>query len=336
MTHVEPSGKITASHRARKAVVYLRQSSIAQVKHNTESQRLQYALQDTATAYGFARVEVIDTDLGMSASGGARTREGFKQLLASVALGEVGMVLSREPSRLSRTDKDWCQLMELCRVLNTLIGDAESVYDLNRLDDQLILGIKGTLSVVELGTLKVPLQQGREAKARRGELGRCPQPGYVMDATGRIVKDPNLRVQEAIALVFSRFEVLGSVRQTHRWFHEQRIELPVNKAHGGRFRLLWQLPTPSFLKDVLSNPLYAGAYVYGRRPIQVVVKDGQALKRQRSARTAQDAKVFIADHHEGYISWDAYQRHRETMRGNGANFIRDDMQRLWCAAGKAC
>jgi hypothetical protein len=157
-----------------------------------------------------------------------------------------------------------------------------------------------------------------------------------MDATGRIVKDPNLRVQEAIALVFSRFEVLDSVRQTHRWFHEQRIALPVNKAHGGRFRLLWQLPTPSFLKDVLSNPLYAGAYVYGRRPIQVVVKDGQALKRQRSARTAQDAKVFIADHHEGYISWDAYQRHRETMRGNGANFIRDDMQRLWCAAGKAC
>jgi hypothetical protein len=172
--------------------------------------------------------------------------------------------------------------------------------------------------------LKVRLQHGREAKAKRGELGRCLAPGYVMDATARIVKDPNLRVQEAIALVFSRFEALGSVRQTHRWFHEERIELPVNKALGGRFQLVWQLPTPSFLKDVLGNPLYAGAYVYGRRPIQVVVKDGQALKRQRSAQAAQDAKVFIAEHHEGYIGWDAYQRHQDTMRGNGANFIQDD------------
>ena len=191
MNRVELNSKITASHLARKAVVYLRQSSIAQVKYNTESQRLQYALKDTAMAYGFARVEVIDCDLGMSASSGSRTRGGFKQLLAGIALGEVGMVLSREPSRLSRTDKDWCQLMELCRVLNTLIGDAESVYDLNRLDDQLILGIKGTLSVVELGTLKLRLQQGREAKAKRGELGRSPQPGYVMDeVTRRLVKDP--------------------------------------------------------------------------------------------------------------------------------------------------
>ena len=150
MKSTDSASKITARHLARKAVVYLRQSSIAQVRHNVESQRLQYALKDTAKAYGFAQVEVIDVDLGMSASSGARVREGFKQLLASVALGEVGIVLSREPSRLSRTDKDWCHLMELCRVLDTLIGDADSIYDLNRLDDQLLLGIKGTLSVMEL------------------------------------------------------------------------------------------------------------------------------------------------------------------------------------------
>lgn len=150
MKSADSASKITARHLARKAVVYLRQSSIAQVRHNVESQRLQYALKDTAKAYGFAQVEVIDVDLGMSASSGARVREGFKQLLASVALGEVGIVLSREPSRLSRTDKDWCHLMELCRVLDTLIGDADSIYDLNRLDDQLLLGIKGTLSVMEL------------------------------------------------------------------------------------------------------------------------------------------------------------------------------------------
>lgn len=169
MKSADSASKITARHLARKAVVYLRQSSIAQVRHNVESQRLQYALKDTAKAYGFAQVEVIDVDLGMSASSGARVREGFKQLLASIALGEVGIVLSREPSRLSRTDKDWCHLMELCRVLDTLIGDADSIYDLNRLDDQLLLGIKGTLSVMELGTLKLRMQQGREAKAKCGE-----------------------------------------------------------------------------------------------------------------------------------------------------------------------
>ena len=244
MKSTDSASKITAAHLARKAVVYLRQSSIAQVRTHVESTRLQYALKDTAKAYGFAQVEVIDVDLGMSASSGARVREGFKQLLASVALGEVGMVLSREPSRLSRTDKDWCHLMELCRVLDTLIGDAENIYDLNRLDDQLLLGIKGTLSVLELGTLKLRMQQGREAKARRGELGRVLAPGYVMDADQRIVKDPNLRVQQAMAMVFGRFDVLGSIRQTHRWFHDERIELPVNKPVRGRFELRWQLPSP--------------------------------------------------------------------------------------------
>jgi DNA invertase Pin-like site-specific DNA recombinase len=324
MTNTDSASKITARHLARKAVVYLRQSSIAQVRTNVESTRLQYALKDTAKACGFAQVEVIDVDLGMSAASGAQAREGFKQLLASVALGEVGIVLSREPSRLSRTDKDWCHLMELCRVLDTLIGDAENIYDLNRLDDQLLLGIKGTLSVLELGTLKLRMQQGREAKARRGELGRMLAPGYVMDADQRIVKDPNLRVQQAMAMVFSRFDGLGSIRQTHRWFHDERIELPVNKAVRGRFELRWQLPTMSFIKDVLSNPLYAGAYVYGRRPIKVSVQDGQTIKRQRSAQEPENAGVFIADHHEGYIDWDAYQRHRQTMRSNGGNFVQDE------------
>lgn len=324
MKSTDSASKITARHLARKAVVYLRQSSIAQVRTHVESTRLQYALKDTAKAYGFAQVEVIDVDLGMSAASGARSRDGFKQLLASVALGEVGIVLSREPSRLSRTDKDWCHLMELCRVLDTLIGDAENIYDLNRLDDQLLLGIKGTLSVLELGTLKLRMQQGREAKARRGELGRMLAPGYVMDADQRIVKDPNLRVQQTMAMVFSRFEVLGSIRQTHRWFHEERIELPVNKPVRGRFELRWQLPTMGFIKDVLSNALYAGAYVYGRRPIKVIVKDGQAIKRQRSAQAAENASVFITDHHEAYIDWSTYQRHRDTMRGNGGNFVQDD------------
>ncbi len=324
MSQHDATAKVTPGHLARKAVIYLRQSSLAQVKHNTESQRLQYALTDTAKAYGFARIEVIDRDLGASAASGAQAREGFKQLLASIALGEVGLVLSRELSRLSRTDKDWCHLMELCQVFNTLLGDAENLYDLDRFDDQLVLGIKGTLSVVELKTLKFRLQQGREAKARRGELGRCLSPGYVTDAANQIVKDPNLRVREAIALVFKKFGELGSIRQTHRWFHEEAIELPVNKVHGGRFQLVWQPPTVSFVSDLLHNPLYAGAYVYGRRPVEVMVKDGQVVKRQRTARAAEDASVFIASHHEGYIAWTEYQRNQDTMRSNAGNFTRDE------------
>ncbi len=141
MSRRDTSSKITPEHLSRHAVVYLRQSSLAQVKQNTESRRLQYALTETARAYGFQRVQVIDRDLGMSAARGAPVREDFKQLLASVALGEVGIVLSRELSRLSRTDKDWCHLLELCQVFNTLIADAENLYDLNRMDDQLVLGI---------------------------------------------------------------------------------------------------------------------------------------------------------------------------------------------------
>ena len=305
MTNADAAHKITRAHHSRKAVVYLRQSSLAQVKHNTESQRLQYALADTAKLYGFRHIEVIDRDLGLSAASGAPAREGFKELLASIALGEVGLVLSRELSRLARTDQDWCHLMELCRVFDTLLGDAENLYDLSRLDDQLVLGIKGTLSVVE--------------------LGRCLAPGYVFDAAGHIVKDPNLRVQEAIGLVFGKFNEVASIRQTYRWFHEAEVELPVNKALGGRFVLAWRVPTTmSFVGEVLHNPLYAGAYVYGRRPLNVVFEHGQARKKQRSALAAEDAKVFIPHHHEGYIAWDAYQRNQAIMRGNRGNFVADD------------
>jgi DNA invertase Pin-like site-specific DNA recombinase len=143
-------------------------------------------------------------------------------------MGDVGIVLSRELSRLSRTDKDWCHLLELCQLFNILIADADHLYDLNLLDDQLVLGIKGTLSVVELKVLKLRLLQGMQEKAKRGELVRLLAPGYVCDLAGQIVKDPNLRVQEAIELVFKKFRDLGSIRQTYRWFHEQNIELPVN------------------------------------------------------------------------------------------------------------
>ncbi len=228
----ETDQKIKPEHLARKAMVYLRQSSLKQVKHNKQSQRLQYALVDKAKALGFNQVELIDCDLGASAAPAAQQREGFKELLASVALGDVGIVFSREVSRLSRTDKDWCHLLELCQLFNTLIADADRLYDLNLLDDQLVLGIKGTLSVVELKVLKQRLVEGMEEKAKRGELVRLLAPGYVCDMAGKIVKDPNRRIQEAIALVFNKFRELGSIRQTYRWFHEEKIELPLIKPYA--------------------------------------------------------------------------------------------------------
>ena len=308
--------KITAEHLARKAVVYLRQSSDHQVKTNTESQRLQYGLADRARELGFERVEVVDVDLGSSASIGAKERVGFQALIASIALGEVGLVLSRELSRLSRTDKDWCQLQEVCQVFGVLLGDDDRVYDLALMDDQLVLGIKGTMSVLELNVLKQRLVAGMQEKARRGELIRMLAPGYVCDGQGKVVKDPDLRIQEAVALVFSKFGEALSIRQTYRWFHTHGVELPVNKNRGEGMRIVWQLPTYSFVSYVLHSAFYAGAYVWGQRLTEMKLVDGKLVRVSGSFLEPEDCKVFIPDHHEGYISWSEYQENRRRMRAN--------------------
>ena len=225
--------KLTPEHLARRAVVYLRQSSEGQVRNNLESQKLQYALADRARDLGFREVEINDADLGASAAVASKRREGFERLLGAVALGQVGLILSRELSRLLRTDKDFCQLIELCQAFGTLIGDEETLYDASRMDDQLVLGIKATISVVELKVLRMRLTQGKENKARRGELYPRLPPGYVWDA-GKVVKDPNLRVQEAMQLVFAKFRETWSMRQTFKWFRDNDVPLPVNKSQRKR------------------------------------------------------------------------------------------------------
>ena len=234
---------------------------------------------DRARDLGFEHIETIDCDLGRSASLGARQREGFDSVISAVAQGEVGIVLSREVSRLSRTDKDWCQLMGVCSVFGTLIGDEQQVYDLSLLDDQLVLGIKGTMSVVELNVLKMRMLRGQEEKARRGELFKRLPSGCVLDLEGTVVKTPDRRVQEAIELVFRKFRQLWSIRQTFQWFRGQDVQLPVNAVRG-RQGVIWQLPTQSFVRDVLLNPFYAGAYVWGRRTTETVFADGVLKKRQ--------------------------------------------------------
>lgn len=310
--------KITEQHRSLKAIVYLRQSSPKQVDQNLESQRLQYAMADRAKALGFRQVETIDCDLGKSASLGADDRRGFDYIISSVAKGEVGMVLSREVSRLSRTDKDWCQLFEVCQIFHTLIGDEEHVYDLNLLDDQLILGIKGTMSVVELKVLRMRMLRGQEEKARRGELLKRLPAGYERDIDGNVVITADLRVREGIELIFKKFREVRTIRQAFQWFRDHDVELPVNPARGGN-QLIWQIPTKAFVGDVLANPFYAGAYVWGRRPVETVLVDGQLRKRQGRLRRPQECRVFIPDHHEGYITWQTYEENQKIIQANNMN-----------------
>ena len=321
MSTLNKANKIDSSHLARKAIVYIRQSTVKQVRHNRESQCLQYALTERAQALGFDQVEVIDKDLGISAGSGARQRPGFQQLLADVALGNVGIILIRELSRLSRTDKDWCHLMEVCQIFGTLLGDEQEVYDTNTVDDQLILGIKGTISVAELNVLKLRMQQGKDAKARRGELYCTIASGYVRDGVALLI-DPNQRVQDAIRLIFSKFNELTSVRQTYIWFMDNRIQVPVRKSITGgvKTEVVWKLPAQTFIPSVLHNPVYAGAYVYGRRPMEKVFDDGQIRRRQKAILAPEKAKVFIKAHHEGYISWESYERNQKMIEQNGSNF----------------
>jgi DNA invertase Pin-like site-specific DNA recombinase len=323
MTEVLYSPKIKPEHLARKAIVYLRQSTDKQVRQNQESQRLQYEVAERMRALGWKQVETIDSDLGSSAAMASARREGFERVLSSVALGEVGIVGSREVSRLSRTDKDWCRLLEVCQIFGTLIADEQQVYDLNYLDDQLVLGIKGTLSVVELKVLRQRLQAGQESKARRGELFKRLPVGYVRDALGTVVFHPDRRVSEAIQLVFVKFRERWSVRQTFQWFRDHDVELPANPIQGTQ--LVWKIPTQSLVRDILINPFYAGAYVWGRRPVATLLVEGRLEKRQGAFRRAEDCRVFIPHHHVGYIDWATYEENRRMIQRNSVNWEGDEV-----------
>jgi len=308
--------KVTPEHLARRAIVYLRQSSEAQVKNNLESQRLQYALVERARGLGFEDVEVIDCDLGASAAMAAPRREGFERMLGAVALSQVGLVVSRELSRFLRTDKDYCQLVELCQVFGVLVADEECVYDPARMDDQLVLGIKATMSAVELKVLRMRLRAGAENKAKRGELYPRLPPGYVWSAAKEIVKDPNVRVQEAIELLFSRFRETWSIRQTFMWFRDNHVELPVTRYRRGGWTAVFQRPKLALVSRIIHNPIYAGAYCWGRRPTEVTWKDGVLRKRTASLLPAEEARVFIRDHHEGYIDWPTFEENQRMIQRN--------------------
>src|SRR5215510_8917365 len=314
--------KVKPEHLCRKAVVYIRQSSDKQVRQNKESQRLQYDVAGRMRELGWNNVDIVDDDLGCSAGLAAARRGGFERVLSSVALGEVGIVGSWEVSRLSRTDKDWCRLLEVCQIFGTLIGDEQQVYDLNYLDDQLVLGIKGTLSVVELKVLRQRLQAGQESKARRGELLKRLPVGYGVDAMGKVALHPDRRVCEAVQLVFAKFRERWSVRQTFQWFRDHDVELPTNPIQGTQ--LVWKIPSQSLIGDILRNPFYAGAYVWGRRPVKTVLVEGRLEKHQGALRRAEECRVFIAEHHVGYIDWSTYEENQRMIQRNSVNWERDE------------
>ena len=313
MTMQSDTHKLTCERLSRKAIVYLRQSSERQVQHNVESQQLQYALVERARALGFSEIEVVDDDLGSSAAEGSSKRVGFEHVLSEIAVGRVGLLLSREVSRLLRTDKDWCQLVEVCRLFDTLIGDNDGLYDVGTTNDQLILGIKGTMSVAELRTLQLRCAEGIRAKAARGELyqGRLAA-GYEFNAAGQLVKDPNVRTQEAIALIFKKFQETWTIRRTHQWFRDHSIEVPVRQRGN---RLQWRVPYHEYIAGVLRHPIYAGAYVYGRVQSETVWQDGQLIKRRRT-KSRDQWHVLLQEHHEGYISWEMFEENQKRMSKN--------------------
>ena len=312
----QQNNKIKEGHLNRKAIIYIRQSTDRQVQKNKESQRLQYALQDKAKQWGWNDIEIIDSDLGSSAAVGASERRGFERITSLVAVGGAGIIFSREASRLSRTDKDWCRLLEVCSVFDTLISDGDQVYDCNCMDDQLILGIKGTISSVELKVLHARLIAGMEEKAKRGKFKRQVPPGYIWDASDNVVKDPNKRTRDAIELIFKKFREIQSIRQTYLWFQSENIEVPVLKDIAGKKEIVWKLPEKSYLTEMLKNPFYAGVYVWGRETTKLEYRDGKVVKRKVRISDVREAKVFIEDHHDGYIDLETFDENQIIIRSN--------------------
>jgi excisionase family DNA binding protein len=307
--------KITAEHLARGAFVYVRQSTQDQLLHHHESRRRQYAPAERARGLGFAEVEVIDDDLGRS-GGGAR-RPGFERLLVSICEGRAGMVPAVEASRLARNGRDWHTLLEFCGLVGCLLADEDGVYDVRLPNDRLLLGMKGTMSEMELSILRQRSLEALRQKARRGELFLNVAVGYVRVRHDRIAMDPDLRVREAIALVFRRFAEFQSVRQVHLWLRQERIRLPAVEvaAEHGR-RVVWKPPVYSTVLRILTNPVYAGAYAFGRTGSRVTVEGGRKRVVRGHRRARGEWEVLIPGHHEGYVSWAEYEGNQRLIADN--------------------
>lgn len=314
----ETHQKVTAAHLARDAHLYVRQSSLRQVMHNTESTKRQYALRERAVALGWPieRIHTIDSDLGRSGASAA-DRDGFQQLVTQVAMGQVGIVLGLEVSRLARNNADWHRLIELAALSGTLILDEDGVYDPAHFNDRLLLGLKGTMSEAELHVLKARLQGGILNKARRGELPLRLPIGLVYRPDGEVALDPDQQITQSLGLVFETFREAGSAMAVVKRFRSEGLEFPRRVRRGiGKGDLIWGTLDHSRVLQILHNPRYAGAFVYGR------TRSGRTAELQQTHVKVprEDWQVLIPNAHVGYITWDEFERNQEILHRNAGGF----------------
>lgn len=314
----DPS-KIKASHTQRAAYVYVRQSTPGQVEHNRESTARQYALADRACQLGWTKeqVVVIDEDLGLSGSSTLK-RSGFARLISDVALAHVGIVLGLEVSRLARNNADWYRLLELCGITDTLIGDNDGVYHPALFNDRLLLGLKGTMSEAELHIIRARLDGGIRNKAARGELRRGLPVGFVWgEQDGEVLFHPDEAVTGAIRTVFERFAEFGSARRVWLWFRSESLSFPLQTTPAGLpGPIRWVTPTYTALHHILTNPVYAGAYTYGKTGYERYVDEHGAVKKRIRHLPMDQWAVLIPEHHPGFIDWATYQGNQARLDSN--------------------
>ena len=309
---------VKPTHLTRKAVVYIRQSTPHQVVSNQESLRLQYALRQRARELGWheADIDVIDADLGMSGASAAQ-RSGFKELVGRVGLSVVGLILSIDVTRLARNCSDWYPLLDICGLRGCLIADRDGVYDPGSANGRLLLGLKGTISELELHTIRSRLTAGLLAKAERGELALTLPIGFTRDPSGVVVKDPDMAVQERLRLVFEMFLKLSTVAKVMRMLNDRGLDLPRRDRHGD---LRWTRATVSSVAAILKNPAYAGAFVYGRTRMRTAASEG--VSRAKAPRPVEEWRIIVKDRYPAYIDWPTYEKIRTVIRDNRAEYMR--------------
>jgi DNA invertase Pin-like site-specific DNA recombinase len=311
--------KIKPSHTQRAAFVYVRQSTPGQVEHNRESTARQYALADRACQLGWSKeqVVIVDEDLGLSGSSTDK-RSGFARLTSEVALTHVGIVLGLEVSRLARNNADWYRLLELCGITDTLIGDNDGVYHPALFNDRLLLGLKGTMSEAELHIIRARLDGGIRNKAARGELRRGLPVGFIWgEQDGEVLFHPDEAVTSAIRTVFERFAEFGSARRVWLWFRSEGLSFPLQTTPAGLpGPIHWVIPTYTALHHILTNPVYAGAYTYGKTKYERYIDEHGAVRKRIRHLPMEQWAVLIPDHHPGFIDWATFQANQARLDSN--------------------